>query len=525
MKSTNKVPYLLISLIVAFSLVLSSCANAAGTADKSQIAIWAIYDEPLTNWDPAVEFSSGTRYFNNVYETLVRYDPVTNKVTPQLATEWSNSADGLTWTFKLRQGVKFHDGTDFNAQAVKFSMDRTIRLAAGASYIWGPVQEIKVVDNYTVDFILKYKAPLDLIASSGYGSFIYSPTAVGTDDKWFDTGREAGTGPYILKSFVWGDELVMEYFPDYWGGWPDKYLSTVMFKKYSEPATRRELIEKGDVQITSELPYTDVNALKENPDVTVYITAALQNQMPMFNTGKPPLDNKLVRQALSYAFPYQQVIDTALGGYAVPSYGMVSVGLWGHSEKVFQYNYDLDRAKQLLTEAGYPNGGFKLLLTYLSGDEAEKIMAELYKTELAQLGIELEIRSMPWDSQWELAKTLNAADRQDIFAMYWWPDMPSPYSFLYSTFHSEEQPFFNLCYYKNPAFDKLIDDANELSGSDRLKAEEMFIEAQNILMDDAPAIAAFDRQSAYITSSNLKGFSMNPVYTTVIFFYGMYLDK
>jgi peptide/nickel transport system substrate-binding protein len=285
------------------------------------------------------------------------------------------------------------------------------------------------------------------------------------------------------------------------------------------------LIEKGDVQITSELPYTDVNALKANPNVTINIIPTIQNLMPMFNTGKPPLDNKQVRQALSYAFPYQQVIDTALGGYAAPSYGFVPVGLWGHSEKVFQYTYDLEKAKQLLTQAGYPNGGFKLLLTYLSGDEAEKITSELYKTELAKLGIEVEIRSMPWDSQWEMAKSLNAADRQDIFVMYWWPDMPSPYSMLYSTFHSEEQPSFNLCYYKNPAFDKLIDDANELSGSDRATAEGMFIEAQNMLMDDAPAIAAFDRQSVYLTSSNLKGLNMNPVYTTVIFFYGMYLDK
>jgi len=525
MIANKRLLYTLMILIIASSMVLSSCSNQAKPTTKNQVAIYAVYDEPLTNWDPALEFSSGIRYVNNVYEQLLKYDFVNNKVLPLLATEWSTSDDDLTWTFKLRQGVKFHDGSDFNAEAVKFSIDRTVRLAGGASYIWAPLKEIKVIDDYTVDFILNFPAPLDLIAASPYAAFIYSPTSVGTDDKWFDAGREAGTGPYKLKSFVWGDELVIERYPDYWGGWQEKYISTVMFKKYAEPATRRELVESGDVQVTSELPYADIDALKANPNVVVNIIPTLQNFMPPFNTLKPPLDNKLVRQALSYAFPYDEVIDTALGGYGVKSYGFVPVGLWGHSEKVKQYNYDLEKAKDLLTQAGHPDGGFKLLYTYVSGDEAEKIIGELYKTELAKLGIELEIRSMPFDSQWALGKLPDPNERQDIFALYWWPDYASPFGFLYATFHTEEQVSFNLGYYYNPEFDKMIDDANSLTSSDRAKAEQLFVDAQNLLMEEAVSISAFDRQSVYVTSSNLKGYTMNPVYNTVVFFYGAYLEE
>ncbi len=521
----NQWLYGVLSLLVIASMLLAGCAGgAATTSEKPSFAIYALNSEPLTNWDPAAEFSNGIHIMNNMYEQLVRYDPVEKKILPLLATEYSTSEDGLTWTFKLRQGVKFHDDTDFNAEAVKFSIDRTIRLAAGAAYIWDPVEEITVVDEYTVDFHLKYQAPLDLIASTGYAAFIYSPTSVGSDDNWFQEGRDAGTGPYKLKDFKWGDEIILEKFDGYWGGWSEKNIATVVFKKIAEPATRRQMIEKGEASITYDLPYSDTNVLKENKTVSVVIEPSLQNLFAMINTQKPPLDNKQVRQALSYAFPYQQVIDYAIGGYGVQSYGAVPAGMWGHSQEVTQYTYDLEKAKQLLTEAGYPDGGFKLLLTYLAGDEAEKNAAELYKAELGKLGVELEIRSMPWDSQWEMAKGANAADRQDLFMMYWWPDLPSPYSFLYSTYHSEEEPLFNLSYYKNAEFDQLIDEGNQLSASDRDAAEKMFVDAQKILMDDAATIAFFDKQVAWVTTSNLKGFKFNAAYPTVVFFYGMYFE-
>ncbi|MCE1254875.1 MAG: ABC transporter substrate-binding protein [Anaerolineae bacterium] len=516
----------LLSLFVVTSILLAGCSAGAAKSgsNAATYAVYAVNTEPLTNWDPAAEFSNGILVMNNMYEQLVRYDPVEKKIVPLLATEYTTSEDGLTWTFKLRKGVKFHDGTDFNAQAVKFSIERTIRLGAGASYIWAPVDTIEATDDYTVTFKLKYSAPLDLIASTGYAAFIYSPTSVGSDDKWFDEGRECGTGPYSLKSFKWGDEVVLQKFDGYWGGWPEKNISTVVIKKVSEPATRRQMVEKGEATITTELPYSDVDALKKDSNVVVEVDPSLQNLIGMFNTQKAPLDNPKVREALSYAFPYQSVIDYAMGGYAAQSFGVVPNGMWGYSKDVQQYTYDLDKAKQLLADAGYADGGIKLLLTYMSGDEAEKNTAELYKAELAKIGVDLEIRSMPWDSQWELAKSANAADRQDIFVMYWWPDLPSPYSFLFSTFHSEEEPMFNLSYYKNEQFDKLIDDANVTSANDRAKAESMFVEAQNVLMKDAATLAIYDKQVAWVTVKNFKGFSFNPVYPTVVFFYGTYFE-
>lgn len=509
--------------LVLISALLAGCGGTAKPAEEAapKFAVYALNSEPLTNWDPAIEFSNGIHVHNNMYEQLLRYDALGKKVVPLLAESYTVSDDGLSWTFKIREGVKFQNGNALTAEDVKYSIDRTMALAAGASYIWSAVESITVVDPQTVEFKLLYNTPLDLVATTGYAAFIYSKECVKEDNTWTEEAIGCGTGPYKLKSSKWGDEVILEQFADYWGGWKDNSFSTVVFKKVSEPATRRQMIETGEATITVELPYTDVNAMKSNTNVNISVDPSLQNLIGMFNTQKAPLDNVKVRQALAYAFPYDQVIETVIGGYGQQSYGMVPYGLWGWSDKLPRYTYDLEKARALLAEAGVAEGT-KLLLTYTAGNEAEKSTAELYNGELAKLGIELEIRGMPWDSQWELALG-DPANRQDIFVMYWWPDLPSPYSFLFSTFHSEEEPLFNLGYYNNPKFDETIDKANELTATDFSTAETMFVDAQKMLLDDAASLFIYDRQDIWVTVKDLQGFKFNPAYPTTVFFHELTL--
>ena len=310
----KKTYYLMAVLLV--SALLAACApGSAQPATTPKFAVYALNSEPLTNWDPAIEFSNGIHVHNNMYEQLVRYDSETETIIPLLAESYSFSDDGLTWTFKLREGVKFQNGDDLTAEDVKYSIDRTMALEAGASYIWYAVEEVNVVDPLTVEFKLAYNTPLDLVASTGYAAFIYSSQCVDEDNNWIEEAKGCGTGPYMLNSAKWGDEVILEKFEDYWGGWHENSFDTVVFKKVTEPATRRQMIETGEATITVELPYSDINALKENEDVTVTVDPSLQNLIGMFNTQKAPLDNVLVRQALAYAFPYDEVIDAAIGGF------------------------------------------------------------------------------------------------------------------------------------------------------------------------------------------------------------------
>lgn len=522
-----------LSLFLAIIMMLSVLAGCGGgdnqpqgNIDEIDIAYYAYNSEPILNWDPSVMFSNGIIVLNNVYETLLKFDPTTSEFEYILAESYEASEDGLVWTFKLRQGVKFHDGSEMTAEDVKFSIDRTMELGQGASYIWGAVTGTEVLDEYTVKFTLAYPAPLDLIASSPYASFIMSKDAVeANDDTWFEGGNEAGTGPYMLEGYTMGDEVILSQYTDYWKGWEGEHFEKVFIKKVSETSSRRQLIEKGEATITMELPSQDVELLKDNEAVQVIVEPSFTNMIGFFNTEKAPFDNPNVRKALSYAFPYDDVVNYAAGGYADQSTGPIPNNHWGHGEDLFQYSHDLDMAKELLEAEGIMDGDLDILLTYMSGDEAEKKASELYKAELSKIGVNLEIRAMPWETQWEMGMSENPQDRQDIFIMYWWPDIANPYSWLYPLYRSEESPLFNLAYYSNPEFDKMIDAAYEKSSTDIQQSSNEFIAAQEVLIDDAPSFYIYDKQVAWIADKNLRGFDNNPSYPWVVFFYDTYLEK
>lgn len=524
-----------ISLLLALLMILTA-VTACGSNDSQEgstqpnqeeldVLYYAYNSIPVLNWDPSIEFSNGIIVMNNIYELLLKFNAATKEYEKVLATDYSKSEDGLVWQFSLREGVSFHDGTPFNAESVKYSIERTKSIGQGAAFIWDPVEEIKIVDEYTVEFVLSYPAPMDVIAACPYASFMMSPSLEEQPDDWFEQGNANGTGPYKLQESSMGDEVILTQNENYWKGWEGEHFEKIIVKKVSETSSRRQMIESGEADITVELPSEDIEALKASGNVVVDVQSSFTNLMGFINTQKAPLNDVKVRQALSYAFPYQDVVEYAMGGYAQQSYGPVPEGMWGHSKDLFQYNHDLDKAKSLLAEAGIKEGELKLLLTYMTGDEAEKKMAEMYKAELSKIGVELEIRAMPWESQWEMAMGTDHSSQQDIFVMYWWNDLSTPYSYLYSLFHTEDSTLYNLGYYSNPEFDELIDNAQAKSALNIEEAEKDFVKAQEILLDDTPAIFMYDKSVVWVKSPALKGHVDNPSYPFVVFFYDLYRDK
>jgi peptide/nickel transport system substrate-binding protein len=520
--------FILFMVFIMLAGVLAGCGSdtVQEVIEDPDIAYYAFNSEPILTWDPSIMNSNGIIVLNNVYETLLRFNPDTSEFENLLAESYESSQDGLVWTFHIRKGVKFHDGSELTAEDVKFSIDRTIDMGKGASYIWYGLDEIKVIDDYTVDFHLSFPLPMDSIVSSPYAAFIMSKNAVESNsDTWFEEANEAGTGPYALENFKLGDEVILTQFQDYWKGWEGEHYDKILIKKVSETSSRRQMIEKGDATITMELPSEDIDSLKDNENVNVVVEPSFTNLMAFFNTKKEPLNNVNVRKAMSYAFPYEDVVKYAAGGYAIQSTGAIPNNLWGHGDDLYQYSSDLDKAKDLLETEGIKEGDLDILLTYMSGDEAEKKTAELYKAELSKIGVNLEIRAMPWESQWEMSRSENPEDRQDIFMMYWWVDVSSPYTWLNSLFRSEDMVFFNLSYYSNPEFDSMIDESYVISGTDIDKAAQGFIEAQEVLIEDSPCIFIYDKMVAWVTDKNLKGFDNNPSYPWVVFFYDIYPDK
>ncbi len=484
-----------------------------------------VYAHPTSfpDLNPASSFSNDSLIMSNCYETLTFYNtPGSEEVlSPKLATSWETNEDNTEWTFTLREGVTFQDGEPFNAEAVKSAIESTMELGAGASYIWSPVESIDVIDEYTVKFTLSYPAPLDLIASAGYAAWIYSPKAYAEQGaEWFNEGNCAGTGPYKIDNYERGSRIVMSSNEDYWGGWSDGQFDTVVLQIVEDPVVRQQMIESGTADFTYDIPADNLEALDANNDVNVYINPGFQNLLGLLNNQKPPLDDPLVRQAISYAFPYEQFIQGVMGQRATQANGPIPAGLWGHSSDLFQYSYDLEKAADLLAEAGYPDGGFDLVYTFATGDLDEQQVGELWKAELAKLGINLEVQPMTWEAQWDLGKS-DPQNAQDIFVMYWWPDYVSPISWLYSMFHTEDETLFNLAYYKNAEFDEMIDTADSISGSDREQATEMFIDAQKMLVDDAVAIFLYDVANTHLARTDIQGFVDNPAYPHVTFVYDL----
>jgi ABC-type transport system substrate-binding protein len=326
----------------------------------------------VTDLDPSTQFSDEIVVIaENMYESLTRVNP-DGTVVGVLAKNWTHSADGLTWNFTLRQGVKFHDGTLMNSTAVQLSMERTIRMATGASYIWGCVKNITTPNPYLVQFNLNSLAPLDRIAAASYASWIFSPKVFehGNDTQIHDwlypsagppggifagsPPYDVGTGPYYLYSYNSAtSEVVMKNFTDYWGGWKGSHYETIDTQYVEEAATRETGILGGTYDFTYLLAKEDLKSVNASGVAEVMDVPCFQNLLGFLNTKREPTNNMLVRQALAYAVPYQTIIDTVLMGYGRQSRGPIPAGLFGHVADLFQYTDNLDKARELLREAGY----------------------------------------------------------------------------------------------------------------------------------------------------------------------------
>lgn len=530
----NKSLWTIFSVLMVLMLVLTACSSGVATpseepvvekeqatpaeASTENIGTFAFFAN-LPNLDPRTNYDYEVGVLANIYETLTFYDPQENGdlVVPKLATSWESNEDFTEWTFHLREGVKFHDGADFNAEAVKITVDKIMTSDYPTSVFYLAVDEVEVIDDLTVRFKLTYGAPLDLILSSAFGAWMISPNDINKEAEWFNAGNGAGTGPYQYKSYEPNQQLVMEKFDDYWGGWEDGQFTTVVYKIVEDSTVREQMIRSGDADVTWQLSY-DSYATLEGSGAKVYVEPAFQNVIIDMNTAKPPLDDVKVRQALAYSFPYDKVVDNLFGGYATQSIGIVPAGMWGHDPNLPQYNYDLDKAKELLAKAGYPDGGFELT-EYVNSSASEEIqMAELWQAELAQLGIKLNIRPMEFETWLESCFCGPDAAEYNLWDSLWFPSYVTPFDFLYNNFVSES--IYDCSFYFNEEFENLVFEGDALS-TDREAATELFKRAQEILIEDSPAIFAIDLPMVIAVRDDIQGFYTNPGYNGVVFWYNL----
>ena len=525
-----------LSLMMAgiLALSLTACGGSGSSADSSSAdtskdtkVLYHTYNSaPYVTLDPSTEYSNGIMVLQNVYETLTRYNPETGEVDPMLATEWAKNEDGTVWTFQLRDDVTFHDGTKMTATQVVNSIKRSIDLGQGGAYIWDAVLEdnggsVEATGEYEVTMTCAYPCAMDLVSSAGYAAYIMSDSVVEMTTEWFNEGHDGGTGPYTIAQAN-GDSVVLKAYEDYRGGWADNQYKNVMIKSVPESSARRQMLETGESQLSSDFSATDLDALKAETDkVYLYEADTFNNIILFLNTEVAPCDNADFRRALAYAFPYEETVNEVLNGEANQSVGIVPAGLWGHDDSVLQYTCDLDKAKEYLDKSGVDTNGLELTVTYMNGYDAYASALQLYQVNLKQLGIKLNLQSMEWDQQWAKAQNVDPKDRQDMFVFIWWPDYADPASWFSTLIHSEDSITYNLSYLKDAELDALIDQAVEETVTDRDAAIANYAKVQQMVADNAYLLNLYDQVHTYVVSNTIQGVEENPSYSYAIPYYNI----
>jgi peptide/nickel transport system substrate-binding protein len=454
----------------------------------------------------------------NVLETLIDFEPDNTNIRPGLAEKWEVTPDGLTYAFHLREGVKFHDGTDFNAEAVVFNFERwmdkknPLHGEKSSSYyndMFGGfvgdethvIASVKAIDPKTVQFTLKRPlAPfLNNLAMSPFG--IASPAALQKHGLAIKE-NPVGTGPFVFVEWKRNETITLKKNENYWQPGLPK-LDEAVFKVIPDNSARLTALSSGEIDLMDGLNPDDAQSVKDNAELALMERPSMNLAYLAFNFEKKPFDNHKVRQAIAHAVNKQGIVDAFYGGNAKPAVNAMPPSVWGYNDAIKDRAYDLEKAKQLLAEAGFPNG-FKTTLWAMPVPrqympEGQKI-AEAIQQDFAQIGIDAQIVTMEWATYLDKIRQ----GEQDMYLLGWTGDNGDPDNFLNVLFN----PIENRSRYKNKeAQDILVQAVSEV---DHQKRIELYKKAQELLFADVSMIPLAHSNPLVAARAGLTGYVLHP---------------
>lgn len=435
----------------------------------------------------------------HIYDTLVRIMP-DDSLEPCLAESWE-VIDDTTIEFKLRKDVKYHNGNDFTAEDVKFSVERHLGTTYTLSMV-AAIDHVEVVDDYTARLILKYPASSMTLTNLAY------PTC-GIVDKTTVEELEAagktldknpiGTGPLKFKEFMSGDHVTMVKNENYWGE-PAK-MDELVLRIIPDDSARSIALETGEIDLMLNVPSTDYDRIRENSNLFLEEYASTAMEFAYMNNTRPPLNNKLVRQALSHLVQREAIIQIAENGNGLPLYSPIGQGHRYYMPDVTKYEYNVEKAKELLTEAGYPDG-FELNLICINQPRART--GQVLQAAFEQVGIKLNVELIENSAFLEITK----AAEHDI-ALSSWTSSVDPNATFPSLFSSGPMGSANnRSRYNNPEIEPLLEKG--LAGATFEERYGYYEQVQKILMDDAAIIPFYTQIGAVARQADLQGLQLYP---------------
>ncbi|MBN1317428.1 MAG: hypothetical protein JXA42_18245 [Anaerolineales bacterium] len=463
------------------------------------------FEADFLNLDPAFQETWVDQVPPEIaYDTLLKWDPVTLEPMPLLAESWEVSTDGLIWTFHIREGVRWHNGADLTMEDVKFSFDRIIDPDSGSSVasFLASVESVDIVDDQSIKINLKYPYSPLLDTLCNVPS-IQNKQFV--EENGGTTPRDMmGTGPFKFVEWIPDQVLRFEKNPDYWrlgdDGQPLPYLDGVDFIPQPDETARLADFQAGVTDFLGLVPDKDIGVLLRNPDYNMYGPQTLWWSYLAFNNSMPPFDDVRVRQAFAWAIDRDEIVDVGLFGRGTPMYGGAIPGWHWASQDLRYYDHqDMDKAKALLAEAGYPNGeGFPELTIYAGEPyQSEITIAEMSAAYLNELGINASVEIREWGT---FIDAMIGGNMQ-IWSCGEAP-LGDPDNIYYNSFHSKGS--WNWWEFSNPDVDALLDQGRAITN--QTERMDIYKSVEQELLEDVPLAFGFFHEVWVATKPYIKNY-------------------
>lgn len=503
---------------------------APSAAAKDTITVGTT-DSVQTTIDPADAYDYfGINIIENVGAGLVDYRPGTTTIVPALATDWKVSSDGLTWTFNLRQGVKFPDGTPFNATVVKYTMDREFKIDepegpfAGVGYDT-IVNRTIVTGQYQVQFVLNTPFSPFLAIVAFTPMYPVNPNVAQMNAIMNYTGTPAtenptGLGPYLLKNWVRTAgkdvEIDLTANPNYWNATGIPKTPNIIIKFYSDSTSLNLAMQSGAIDIAyRQLAPADIKAYQSNTNFKVWQGPGQFIQYLVFNEKQPPFDNVAVRQAIAAAIDRSLITNTVFLGQAVPLYSMVPIGMAYHTDpfKTAYGDANVTIAQSLLQSAGYSaSNPLKFTLTYPTGHYTSTDgISSAIKQALEKTGvIQVTLSSQPWPNY----KASTGADQLQAYLYGWYPDYVDPYDYTYPFLPPDGVGFLHT-HYISATMTQFLQTA--AGTTDPTTFPATYGKIQDLIATDVPMVPLFQGTSLAVSNLKVSGIVLDP--TTIFRYY------